>query len=340
MTTSPERELLSLNGGAVIVSRGDRGDGRRLPLSRLHAGLSVVRAVCLWLAVVMLLWICSIISLVTGHSALALSTGAGVVVVVVVVVLRAVEAGVVAQQSMGVELMRFQELARARASQISYVAHEIRTPLALVNGAAALLLEQTPGPLTDEQREFVEIIGSNCDGVVEIAKGLLAQARAEASLFDLRIGLVNLRRVVLDTVRDMRRLHGIPIMLNIPGPPPHIFADPRLIRQALTNLITNSVRAASAANVVTVVVHVQTSQDAVLISVSDDGPGMSLERRRTLFDAFATGHGESGGTGLGMVITRQIVELHGGRIMVDTMVTRGTTVRVVLPRSGAYANGR
>jgi signal transduction histidine kinase len=162
------------------------------------------------------------------------------------------------------------------------MSHEIRTPLALVKGSADLLLEETPGPLLATQREFVDIIRSRCEAVVEIAEGLLAQARAEVSLFDVQIGVVNLRRLVLEAVRDIRRLQAVPIRVDLPGPPPFILADSRLLKQALINLISNAVRPRS--GTAEVVVHVTVTSDQVLMSVGDGGARRDLDTVVTVRD--------------------------------------------------------
>jgi signal transduction histidine kinase len=85
-------------------------------------------------------------------------------------------------------------------------------------------------------------------------------------------------------------------------------------------------------------VRIVTREEKVLISVSDDGEGMDERERRTLFEKFASGRPDGGGTGLGMVISRQIVAMHGGRLMVDSVAGGGTTMMVSLPsRSDPWA---
>lgn len=101
----------------------------------------------------------------------------------VVLVLRSWLAAPAGQEAGRVELVRVRELARARASQLSYAAHEIWAPLALVSGAAELLLEETPGPPTNKQRELMDMMHSNCAAVADIPEVPLSQACTEINLF-------------------------------------------------------------------------------------------------------------------------------------------------------------
>jgi signal transduction histidine kinase len=105
--------------------------------------------------------------------------------------------------------------------------------------------------------------------------------------------------------------------------------DPGLVLQALTNLLSNASRFTSTGGRISV--RVAEIDDGMAIYVSDDGDGMTREQRAQLFRRFATGRPLADGTGLGLVITKDIVELHGGSIMVDTTARRGTTFVVTLP---------
>lgn len=227
------------------------------------------------------------------------------------------------------EMARLRATAQRNADQISVVSHEIRTPLALVRGAADLLAEETPGPLNQQQRRFVDTISGNCTAVVALAEDLLVQARIDAGIFKLHLQRVNLRRLAGGVVAELRRLHSVDISLDCPGAPPRIWADADLLRQALTNLINNAVVHAHAATLVTVRI-VSTDED-VLVSVSDNGRGMTREVRQRLFERFASGRPLRDGTGLGLVITRQIIQMHGGDVLVDSTPNRGTTMLFSIP---------
>lgn len=228
------------------------------------------------------------------------------------------------------EAERLRSLAQARASRSSVLSHEIRTPLALVKGAAELLAEQTPGPLNDRQRQFVDTITQNCQSMIAMAEDLLTTARLEAQLFELHVERTDLRSLVRQTVREMRRVHAGRILLDSRGAPLWLDIDRNLIRQVIWNLVNNAARHGGEG--VVIVVRITEGDHDVLVSVSDDGPGMTAEEQENLFVPFSVG-ARSSGTGLGMVITREIVDLHGGRIFVDTAARVGTVVLLSLPRT-------
>ena len=190
-------------------------------------------------------------------------------------------------------------------------------------------MEETPGPLNDIQREFVSTIAQNSNLVIDMAADLLAEARLEAELFQIHLERVDVRHLVRECVADLRRVHQAPIHLDSHGAPLYMSVDPRLMRQAISNVITNAARHAGPD--VRIHVSVVDGEDAVTVSVSDNGEGMSSEERAMLFVPFATGGSQRPGTGLGLMITQRIVELHGGRVLVDTITRRGTTVFLSLP---------
>ena len=163
-----------------------------------------------------------------------------------------------------------------------------------------------------------------------MADDLLAEIRMESELFTLRPRRVEIRGLVRDNVAQMRRFHSVNIRLDNHGAPIHVRVDPRLMGQAIANVVNNAARHAGEG--VSILVAVADSEDDVTISVSDNGAGMSAEERERLFVPFATGGSVRPGTGLGMMITQKIVELHGGRVLVDTIATRGTTFYLTLPR--------
>ncbi|MGB3376440.1 MAG: HAMP domain-containing sensor histidine kinase [Microbacterium sp.] len=227
------------------------------------------------------------------------------------------------------DLRRLQRTAQRNADQISVVSHEIRTPLALMMGAADLLAEGTPGPLTPSQARFVETISKNCHTVIDLAQDLLVQARIDAGMFSLHLQRVDFRSLAASVVNELRLLHSADIALDCPGAPPRAWADAKLMRQAIINLINNATVHASDARLITL--RVVGTDEQVLVSVSDDGSGMTAEQRQQLFERFSSGRPLRDGTGLGLVITRQIVRMHGGEVYVDTTPARGTTMMFSVP---------
>jgi two-component system, OmpR family, sensor kinase len=236
------------------------------------------------------------------------------------------------------QLARLTALVDRRAEQVTALSHELRTPLSMIKGAADLLLEGTPGSLTPAQERFLLVIGHQCTHVVGLCESLLTQAKIEAGLFAPRLERVDISALARDVVTAMRPLcaqRQQRITLDTPQVTPRIAADPMLASQALTNLVSNASRFTSVGG--NVDVRVLAIDTGVAVYVTDDGAGMSREQRQRLFRRFATGRPLADGTGLGLVITKSIVELHGGSIMVDTAAARGTTFLFTLPADGPAA---
>ncbi len=228
------------------------------------------------------------------------------------------------------ELQRVRELHEEQVKRPGVLFHELRTPLTVVRGAAELLLDESAGPLNPVQRKFAKTIAENSNQVIEMADDLLAEIRLESELFKLRLDRVEIRELVRRNVVQMRRFHSCPIKLDNHGAPIHMYADPRLLGQAIANVVNNAAR--HAGDGASILVAVADSDEDVTICVSDDGAGMTREERDRLFIPFATGGSLRPGTGLGLMITQKVLELHGGRILVDTIQTKGTTFYLTLPR--------
>lgn len=223
---------------------------------------------------------------------------------------------------------RSAETAEQRADRIAILSHEIRTPLAVVRGAAELLAEERPGVLNDHQRRFVRRIIDNTGQVIELSENLLVQTRIEAGIFDVHRQRVNLRSMLRETVAELRQLCGATVRLAVFDPPMYVSVDPLLIKQVVVNLVTNAVRSCGSS---VVTVRLLKRDTDVLISVHDEGTGMSSDQRLHLFEPFSTNTRRGEGTGLGLFVSKHIVVLHGGRIFVDTIDRKGTTVMFTLP---------
>lgn len=212
------------------------------------------------------------------------------------------------------------------------VAHEIRTPLSLIKGAAELL--ESAGPLTDEQKQFTKTIQTNAEHAIAVAEDFLTLAKLDASGDHLSPETFDLRELTRQTARDLRAIHDFPILIRDSGQPITITADRNLIRQALWNLINNAIRHADTHS--QVMVRTYSTSEHACIEVRDLGSGISPNDRDSLFIPFqqlghegaaATGQG----AGLGLAIVDRIVALHGGELLVDSLLGRGTSIHVLLP---------
>lgn len=225
-----------------------------------------------------------------------------------------------------------QQLAEHRSRIIAAVSHEIRNPLTMI-AAAVRLIQDTDDSLTVSQRKFVTVVLQQADHAVSIADDLLVQARIDAGKFSLNPTLTDLNKLVrevVDATRPIASHRSQTLFVDTPQYVPPLLVDPRAIRQALSNLLMNAVRHTAEGR--TIITRVRDNANAAVLMVLDDGDGMSKDDRRRLFEPFESGDLLGDGTGLGLSITRQLVEAHGGRILVDTRLNEGTSIMLTLPR--------
>ena len=239
------------------------------------------------------------------------------------------------------ETQRLRTRVAEHAAPRDALAHEIRTPLSLIRASAELLAEETPGDLNEVQRRFVATILDNTEQAIGMAEDFLTQARLDHELFTLHLESVELRRLVRTLIQEMRRTVAAPMRLQEHGAPIRMVADRRLLRQAIANTVTNAVR--HAGEHATITISVSSEEDTALITVADNGRGMTRAQREALFTPFRSQNSleapVSRGVGLGMVVTKQILTLHGGSVLVDSLASRGTSVYLTLPSRPSVSNG-
>lgn len=230
------------------------------------------------------------------------------------------------------EMAVVQKRAEERADLVAAVSHDVRTPLAMVKVAADLLAQGSPGEVNARQRRFLLTISDQSDQAIAIAEDLLVQAKIEAGRFSARFEPADLNRVVTETVRGLRPLaeqRDQRIITDLPQLSPLITLDERLIRRAIVNLSTNAMRFTTKGGMI--VVRLLANDESAVICVTDDGAGMTQDAREKLFRPFASGSTLADGTGLGLVLTKQIAMLHGGKLLVDTKPQQGTTIMMLIP---------
>jgi PAS domain S-box-containing protein len=230
-------------------------------------------------------------------------------------------------------LAREKELSALKSSFVSMVSHEFRTPLGIILSSAEILddyLEQLP---PEDRKAQLDSIRKNTRRMAELMEEVLVLSRFDAGKMDCKpcpLDLaVLLRRIVDELLSITNRV--CPIELSIPFGSNEAKVDERLLRHILTNLISNAVKYSPAGEPVALIA-AQAGRELVL-RIEDRGIGIPEEDRQWLFNAFhrCRNVGDRPGTGLGLVIVKKCVELHGGKITITSKVNQGTTITVILP---------
>ena len=205
------------------------------------------------------------------------------------------------------------------------VAHEIRNPLAAMEGFAGLLLRRLK---TDEQQQLLQRLLDEIHNLNDIVGQILAYAR-ESPLKLQATPIFTLIDEVLTHALAGQSASGIEVKLLLDPQIPTLFIDAAEMKKALSNLARNAVQAmaTSASKVLTISSH--RTEQRIAITIGDSGEGMSEQCRWKIFQPFFTTR--NGGTGLGLSITMKIVERHGGQLQVDSRPGEGTRITILLP---------
>ncbi len=225
---------------------------------------------------------------------------------------------------------------RAKTDFISFVSHELKQPMTAIKGYTDLLVKGLAGDLTDTQRSFLEVIRSNVNRMDTMVQELLDISRIEAGRLRLEIGQVALREAIEEAVRVIRQeieAKRQTLEVEITEPLPPVRADRNRVVQILTNLLSNAYKYTPEEGHIRVTV--QPNSGFVVCSVSDTGIGIAPEEQERLFTKFFRSQHpvvrNVPGTGLGLVITKSLVELQGGQIWVESEPGKGSTFTFTLP---------
>jgi len=218
---------------------------------------------------------------------------------------------------------------------VAVVSHELRTPMTSIIGYLELITEGEAGPLTAEQRSYLDIVARSTDRLVELVDELLLVAEAGRGRLTLDLADVSSGALVTDSVLAARPAADTRdvVLRAEPDDSPAFRGDAKRLGQMLDNLVSNAIKFTPAGG--RVVVRSERVDDDVLFEVADTGEGIPVEERERLFDAFFRARAATAnavpGTGLGLTITKAIVDAHGGTIELATEPGRGSTFRVRIP---------
>jgi signal transduction histidine kinase len=218
------------------------------------------------------------------------------------------------------------------------VSHELRTPLTSINMAIDILSQEVLGLVNERQRDMLSTAKDDCERLTKLVRELLDLSRLESGKYEMKRETVNLRTLVEEALKPLRlqfREKGIQVETDISPTTPDVPGDQQQLSWVMTNLVSNALRYTPENG--KVIIHSEIENDSVRISVADSGRGIPADAIEMIFDKFVqvkqATDSMPGSVGLGLAIAKEVVEAHGGKIWVESIVGKGSTFHFTIPRS-------
>jgi len=226
------------------------------------------------------------------------------------------------------------KLDRLRTELLANVSHELRTPLTTIKGYSTMLLDYDTRLRHNEKRRYLESIDKAIDRLVRLIDQLIDMSRLEAGLMEMEKAITSISKLIREAVVEAQiRAPRRKLVLNLPKRLPRVNIDARHIREVLDNLIDNAIKYSGEGK--EVVVKVRQVRRKLLISIADQGVGIPADELERVFSRMYRCKqrlsDEPGGMGLGLAISKGLVEVHGGRIWVKSEEGKGSTFFFTLP---------
>ena len=230
------------------------------------------------------------------------------------------------------DITHLREIDRIKSDFIATASHELRTPLTSVQMGVHLLLEGTLGELNDGQNEVLQACRQDCERLDKLMRDLLDLSRIEAGESQPQLALVRARDLIASVVEELRpqvETKGLELRVELSLDCQYLDVDRTQIERVITNLVSNAIRHTKHGQIK---ISAEQRDNHIGVSVSDTGSGIPTDYLPHIFDKFVqVPDAPTGGAGLGLTISKSIVESHGGQISVQSQVGRGTTFTFTLP---------
>jgi PAS domain S-box-containing protein len=232
------------------------------------------------------------------------------------------------------------EVDRLKSEFVATVSHELRTPMTAIKGYIDILMMGAAGALNENQTHFLDIVGNNIERLNILVNDLLDISRIESGRVSLSRQPIDLREVAEDVIAEVLRRsqeENKPMALSLDAPKrlPTVMGDTERVRQIIGNLVDNAYNYTPENGTIRVGIHAENGE--VQIDIQDNGVGIALEDQARIFERFYRGEHplvlSTPGTGLGLPIVRQLVEMHKGRIWMNStgVPGEGSTFSFTLP---------
>ena len=239
------------------------------------------------------------------------------------------------------DITREVEVDRLKSEFVTNVSHELRTPMTSIKGYADVLLMGAAGPLTPDQGKFLDVIKSNADRLSMLVNDLLDISRIESGRVELVMRPISLNEIIREVMATLQgrmdeENKQLSIQLDLPSDLPPVWGDRERVTEVVMNLADNAYNYSHPGGTITVQAKLDEVEQIVQVEVTDTGVGVAPEDQPRLFDRFYRGEDAlvlaTPGTGLGLPIAKQLMEMHGGRLwLVRSELGQGTTFAFTLP---------
>lgn len=232
-------------------------------------------------------------------------------------------------------LARQKELSEMKLQFFSMVSHEFRTPLSLILGSAQLLGESLKPILDPSKLKNLNRIHASAKAMTQVLGDMLTLARADAGRLEFNPSWVEIQTFCLNLIEDSQ-LFGESrraIKFSQQGSITHAWVDEKLLYSILSNLLSNAIKYSPPES--TIYVTFEGELESITFKIKDEGIGIAIEDQQKLYDPFSRGNNSRGilGTGLGLAIVKKCLDLHQGKISVESQVGSGSTFTVQIPQT-------
>jgi signal transduction histidine kinase len=231
---------------------------------------------------------------------------------------------------------KLRELAELKEEFLAVTTHDLRSPLTVISGVISFFSSGRLGELTPEQQNMVSMMERNTQNLIELVNDLLDSAKIESGTLQIDLAPTELPALVGEICEAMGTVageKGVTVDCRFPDDTPKVVADRAKLRRVIVNLVSNALKFTPKGGRVEIIG--TREGDRVRVSVTDTGVGIAADDLPTLFDKYEQGRSRAPrsekGTGLGLYITRQLVELHGGEINAESQLGKGSTFSFTIP---------
>ncbi len=231
---------------------------------------------------------------------------------------------------------RAEEMSRYKSQFLANMSHELRTPLNAILGFSEVLQDKMFGDLNEKQEQYVNYIGESGEHLLTLISDILDVSKIETGKLEVQLAEVHLGDLLknsLAMVKEKALSHGIELILKLEDEIPDLYADERKVKQVVFNLLSNAVKFTPDGG--QAVIEAVKEGEHIRVTVWDTGIGIKEEDKAKLFKEFQQLDGGRDkryqGTGLGLALSKRLVEMHGGRIWVESEPGKGSRFSFTLP---------